>query len=43
MVRAWAVGTLGSALDDEGVWSTVLVATRDRDISVRNQAIRVLG
>ena len=43
MVRAWAVSALGSALDDEGVWSTVLGATRDRDISVRNQAIRVLG
>jgi HEAT repeat protein len=43
MVRAWAVSVLGSALDDEGVWSTVLTATRDRDVSVRNQAIRVLG
>jgi HEAT repeat protein len=43
MVRAWAVSMLGPALDDEGVWSTVLGATRDRDIGVRNQAIRVLG
>jgi len=42
-VRARAVGELGFALDDEGVWSTVLGATRDCDISVRNQAIRVLG
>jgi HEAT repeat protein len=43
MVRAWTVSALGSALDDERVWSTVLGATRDRDISVRNQAIRVIG
>ena len=43
MVRAWAVSLLGPALGDEGVWSTVLGATRDRDINVRNQAIRVLG
>src|SRR5262249_37072802 len=42
VVRGWAVSTLGSALDDEGVWSTVLGATRDRDISVRRQAFRVL-
>jgi HEAT repeat protein len=42
-VRAWAVIELGSALDDEGVWSTVLGATQDREIGVRNQAIRVLG
>lgn len=43
IVRAWAVSSLGSALDDEGVWSTVLGATRDRDLNVRNQAIRVLA
>src|SRR5262249_3276644 len=42
VVRGWAVSTLGSALDDEGVWSTVLGATRDRDINVRRQAFRVL-
>jgi HEAT repeat protein len=42
MVRIWALIGLGSALDDEGVWSTVLGATRDRDINVRNQAFRVL-
>ena len=29
-VRARAVGVLGFALDDEGAWSTVLRATRDR-------------
>ncbi len=43
MLRAWAVGLLGPALDDEGVWSAVLRATRDRDVNVRNQAIRALG
>ena len=43
MVRAWAVSVLGPALDDEGVWSTVLGATRDRDITVRELAIKVLG
>jgi HEAT repeat protein len=42
-VRARAVGELGFALDDEGAWSTVLGATRDRAINVRNQAIRALG
>ncbi len=35
--------SLGLRADDEGVWSTVLGATRDRDLNVRNQAIRVLG
>ncbi len=43
MVRIWALIGLGSALDDEGVWSTVLGSTRDRDINVRNQAFRVLS
>jgi HEAT repeat protein len=42
-LRARAVGELGLALDDEGAWSTVLGATRDRAINVRNQAIRALG
>src|SRR5262245_9258879 len=43
LVRAWALSTLDSALDDEGVWSTVLGATRDRDITVRELAIKVLS
>jgi HEAT repeat protein len=37
LVRAWAVSKLGSALDDEAVGSTVLGATRDRDVSVGNR------
>lgn len=42
-VRVMALSELASALDDEGVWSTVLGATRDRDVNVRNEAIRALG
>lgn len=42
-VRAQAVGELHFALDDEGAWSTVLGATRDRDKRVREEAIRALG
>ena len=41
-VRGWAVGELGFALDDERAWSTVLGATRDRALNVRNQAIKAL-
>ncbi|WP_435021390.1 HEAT repeat domain-containing protein [Tundrisphaera sp. TA3] len=43
MIRSEAVGLMGTALDDEAVWSTILGATRDPDLDVRNQAIRVLG